>query len=153
MQKLIDALLGQRKLKEYQVGEAKVMMQTLTAGEQAEISRVTGNRGLDYMSQIETSKIPILARSMVSINNVPIDGQPEVREKLRNDPSMAVAQAVEQVLSDMDWSMVEYIFTYCYSDLVQERGKELDSLKNSSRGQSADSSGKSAQNSAQLQPA
>lgn len=151
MQKLVDALLGQRKQKAYQIGSSKVVMQTLTAGEQTDVSRIIGGRNLDFASQAEVAKVPILARSIVSINDVAIDAQPEVREKLRNDPTLISTQAVEMILNDMDWSMVEYLFGSCYSDLVQERAKELDALKNSSRVQSAESSGKSAPSSAQPQ--
>jgi len=153
MQKLVEALLGQRKDKTYQIGSSKVVLQTLTAGEQIEISRIIGSRNLDFASQAEVAKVPILARALVSINDVPIEAQPEVREKMRQDPTLSSVQVVEQVLSEFDWSTIEYIFNYCYSDLVQERAKELDALKNSSRDQSAESSGKSAPSSAQPQPA
>ena len=153
MQKLVDALLGQRKEKTYQIGSSKVVLQTLTAGEQVEISRIVGSRNLDFASQAEVAKVPILARSLIAINDIAIEAQPEVREKMRQDPTMSSAQVVEQVLSEFDWSTIDYIFNYCYSDLVQERAKELDALKNSSRDQSAESSGKSAPSSAQPQPA
>lgn len=153
MQKLVDALLGQRKEKTYQIGSSKVILQTLTAGEQVEISRIIGSRNLDFVSQAEVAKMPILARSLVSINDVAIEAQPEVRDKMRQNPTLTPAQVVEQVLSEFDWSTIDYIFNYCYSDLVQERMKEMDSLKNSSRDQSAESSGKSAPSSVQPQPA
>lgn len=153
MQKLVDALLGQRKEKTYQIGGNKVVLQTLTASEQTEISRIVGSRNLDFASQAEVAKVPILARSLVAINEVPIEAQPEVREKMRNDPTLSSVQVVEEVLGGFDWGTVEYLFNTCYADLVQERAKELDALKNSSRDQLAESSGKSAPSLAQPQTA
>jgi hypothetical protein len=153
MQKLVDALLGQRKQKEYQIGSSKVVLQTLTAGEQTDVSRIIGSRNLDFASQAEVAKIPVLARSLVSINGVVIDAQPEVREKLRGDPMLTSAQAIEQVLSDFDWGIIDHLFSNCYSDLVQDRAKELETLKNSSRDRLAESSGKSAPSSEQPQVA
>ena len=149
MQKLVDALLGQRKQKTYQVGSSRIVLQTLTAGEQTDVSRIIGGRNFDFASQAEIAKIPVLARSLVLINDVGIDAQPEVREKLRGDPMLSPVQAIEQVLSEFDWGIIDHLFSNCYSDLVQDRAKELDALKNSSRDQSAELSGKSAPSSAQ----
>ena len=148
MQKLIDALLGQRKTKAYQIGDSTVMLQTLTAGEQAEIARSIS--GYDLAAQSEAAKVPILARSIVSVNKSPLESHPEVREMLRADPTMQTVRAVEKTIYDLDWGLVDYLFNNCYSDLVTERMKELDSLKNSSRVQQAESFGKSAPSSAKV---
>lgn len=148
MQKLIDALLGQRKTKPYQIGDSTVVLQTLTAGEQAEVAKTIS--GYDFAAQSEAAKVPVLARSIVSINKSPLESHPEVREKLRADPTLPMSQAIEQALLGLDWGVVNYLFSECYSDLVTERAKELESLKNSSRVQQAESSGKSAPSSAKV---
>jgi hypothetical protein len=141
MKKLAEVLLGGRKTKEFKVGESVVLLQSLTAQDQSEINSEAS--GLNALTYLESSKVPTLARSLVEIDKVPIEAFPEVREYLRKDTELKTVQAVEKSLYDMDKENVNLLFSL-YLDLETERQAEREKLKNSSRVQSAESSGKSA---------
>jgi len=140
MKSLAEVLLGQRRNKTVSVGEHKIMYQTLTAGEQAEINRMAS--GLDPYAHIEASKVPTLARSIVSIDGVPLDGLKEVRELLRREPDVQTVVAIERCLYDLDKESINLYYSF-YLELERERAEEREKLKNASRVQSEESSGKS----------
>jgi len=147
MKKLVEVLLGHRRTRNFQLGENKVVLQTITSREQSEISRAVS--GLDLIAQIENLKVPLLARSLVSINDTQIENFPEVREQLRKfsgngaEGNQNVVVAIEQSLYEMEKDSINLLYS-CYLDLEKERVDERDKLKNSLRAQSAESSGKSA---------
>jgi hypothetical protein len=132
MRRLLQVLSGERKQKTFELGDNKIVLQTLTGEEKAEIARMIS--GLDFLAQIENQKIPIVARSLVSINNIPIDNYDEVIQTMRRyeDEKVSILRCIEITLGKMDGEAINLLYSY-YEELEQERVKERELLKNSSR--------------------
>lgn len=146
MIKLVDALLGKKKTKDFSLNGHKYTLQTLSAGEQADIAQLMS--GLDFLAKLERSRIHTVARSLVSIDDVPLDSFSEVREKLRSVPNQTTTEAVEAVIRDMDSQAIADLYDF-YDALMKENLEEREKAKNFSRDQQGVSSGKSVPNSAQ----
>jgi hypothetical protein len=149
MKRLADMLLGGRKTKKIEIQSTKdvIILQSLTAGEQAEIDAQASSSGLNAYAHLEASKIPTLARSIVSMNGQPLENFAEVRDILRNEMTLTPVMAIEKVLKDMDKENINLLFAY-YFDLEKERQDEREKLKNDSRVPRAESFGNSAPSSA-----
>jgi hypothetical protein len=152
MKRLSEMLLGGRRNKTIEIPATKdvVILQTLTGGEQAEIDSQASREGLNAYAHLEASKVPTLARSIVSMNGTPIENFPEVREFMRQDMTLTPVMAIEKAFRGMDKENINLLYAY-YFDLDRERQEEREKLKNASRVPKGESSGNSAQSSAPIQ--
>lgn len=147
MRKLLQVLSGERLTKTFHLGDNEIVLQTLTASEKSELARLVS--GLDFLAQLENQKVPTIARSLVSINKIPIDNYDEVIQNIRKyeDDNVSILKCIELTLGSMDSEAVNLLYNY-YLELEQEKAKEREALKNSSRALTAmqenpDQSGKS----------
>lgn len=138
--KLISALLGETVSKEFPFGKHKVVLRTL---EQDEIDEVMLKVARMDFSMIELQKIPVLARSLVSIDGASVATFQEVRDAIKKNPKTDIVVIIEGVLGKFDQGVINILYNL-YLELLDIVDKERQELKNFSRVQSADPSTESA---------
>ncbi len=136
MEKLASKLFGERLNETFDFGERKVVLQTLTKNEQVEIlKRFTS--GVDYLTQSEAIKVPILAKSIVEIDGTPWDMFDEIRPRLQKDKNAKVEELVEEELGKLPVGVIEVLYGF-YLQLMEKDRIRTDELKNSSKGLTQD---------------
>ena len=137
---LIKALLGEPEEKEFTFGKKKLVLRTLKQSEMNEV--MSGLTRADF-TMLELEKVPLLARSLVSIDGVKVAAFTEIQDAFKKDEKVDVTYAVEKVLEKMDTATINILYSM-YNELVQEASKKKDLLKNASRVQSGGPSTESA---------
>ncbi len=140
---LIKALLGEPEKKEFDFGGKKVVFRTLTQKEMDEVMKDIPRTDL---AMFELEKVPILARSLVSVNGVSISAFSEVQDAINENEKVNVTAVIEKILSKMDTSTVNALYSL-YGELLQEVTTKKNQLKNASRVQSEGPSIESAKSS------
>lgn len=132
---LLEILGGDRKRKEFMFGGKKIVLQTLTQEEQTEIFAQTANF-TNTLHMVTAQRVPILARSIVSVENVPIEQSSEIQckikeeQKNKNSEFVDVINIKEAILNKISTTVIEFLFTK-YLQLKEEHTKEIeDKLKN-----------------------
>ena len=146
MARLVDLLCGYRYEEEFSVGDHKIKMQTLWKEE--EIDVIKSAQGLDMYGAIEAMKVPTLARSIMSIDNVPFSAYQEVMDELKKQKSSGIVivdtvVACEKVLSEMDGGLVDILYSF-YLKLKNRRDEERAKLANFTQPQKPGESSSSA---------
>jgi len=122
---LVDALLGSPEQKEFKFGNGKVILKTLT---QDELNEVMEKLPRMDLSIIELQKVPILARSIVSINGIDIHAFQEVQDAIKKDEKVRISNVIEEVLGKMDTTLINLLYGY-YSELNEYVTKKREELK------------------------
>ena len=122
---LIDVLLGKPEQREYVFGKEKIVFKTLT---QNEVNEVMEKLPRMDLSIVELQKIPLLARSIVSINGVDIHAFQEVQDAIKKDDKVKVVNVIEEILGKMDTTVINLLYSY-YSELNETVSKERELLK------------------------
>ena len=127
---ILSKLFGEKFKKEFEIGGNKVVFQTLSKKEQLQASSV--NAGGDMLYQFDAIKVPILARSIVSINGLGWENCEEVKkivaDKKENKLDINLISIIEQVLGDMDGEIINAFYNH-YLEIVDEHKKEVEKLK------------------------
>ena len=137
MKRLIDVLKGQRYEKDFDVYGANIKLQSLWKNEETLI--YARFQGYDFLSQMELAKVPILAKAVVSIENVAISAYPEIRDIMQKDKGKDISAAMEEFLGNLDAGVVDYLYKL-YMQLKDEREKERLSNSNFSQEQKVEPS-------------
>lgn len=124
--KLFDAIVGDANRKDFKIGNAVFVLKTLT---QRELNEVMLRVTRADITMLELQKIPILARSIISINGVPIEATDEVRQELDKNPGIDPKIAIENVLGNLDSTMLSILYGK-YEDLRDETYQKRLELKN-----------------------
>ena len=120
---LMEALFGEPVKKDFKLGKKVVVLKTLT---QSEMNDVMAKLPRMDLSIIELQKVPILARALVSVDNVAIEAVAEVQDAVKK--KIAVVDAVESVLGSMDTSIINLLYGF-YATLIEEVTKQREELK------------------------
>lgn len=132
METALNKLFGGRATSTYELGGRSIVLQTLTKAEQVDVLR-RETTGLDYMTQAEAVKVPILARSIISIDNTPWEVFADIREELQKDKSIQLVDIVEKKLGELSPGVIEVLYGF-YQELIEKDRIRTDELKNSSKG-------------------
>lgn len=127
MKSIAELLGGTKYEQEFKAGEHAVVLQSLTKGEEMEVLRKA--QGLDFYAQIEASKIPILARSLVQIDKVPVQTYPEFQAEFKKakDGKVNIVEVTEKIFEGMDGGLVDYLYSF-YLQLKEMREKDRATL-------------------------
>lgn len=120
---LMEALFGEPVKKEFKLGNKPLVLKTLT---QAEMNDVMARLPRMDLSIIELQKVPILARALVSVDNVAIEAVAEVQEAVQK--KIPVIDAIEVVLGKMDTSIINLLYGF-YAVLLEDVKKQREDLK------------------------
>ena len=141
MESLIKTLRGETTQKEFSLGaNLKVKLRTLTQEEMDNV--VARTQAQSIVTQGELMKKPVLGYSLMSINNVPMEAFPEVKEAIKKDREKPTNYIVEEVLGKLDAQMCQELYEL-YLELADEVRKERENLKKSSASQQAEPVGSS----------
>jgi len=131
---LLDLLGGTRKKKEIEVSIAdknvKLIMQTLTQEEQVEVFGRVANY-MNTVHMITASQVPTLARSILSINNIPLEQYSEVQsqiqemEKLEPSKPIDINLIKEKCLNKLPETLIN-VFYNKYIQLKSEHTAEIE---------------------------
>jgi len=138
--KLVDVLMGEPEKREFNFGGQKIVLRTL---KQSEMNEIMMRIPRADVTMLELEKIPTLARSIVSINGIPVEMFEEVRELTEGEGKEKTHIAIEKVMSRWDTNTVTILYGI-YIDFKEECYRKKEELKNSSASQSAESSTESA---------
>lgn len=141
MKRLMDVLKGQRYEKEFDVYGIKIKIQSLWKSEEIQI--LTRFQGYDFLTQIELSKVPTLAKAIVSIDNIAVAAYPEIQSILAKNKTNDLVVALEDFLGSLDAGVIDHLYR-CYSELKNDREKERLSNVNFSQEQKEEPSTSSA---------
>lgn len=133
---LVKVLSGEPDQKTFQFGDKKIVFRTL---KQSEMNDVMLRLPRTDLSMIELEKVPVLARSIVSIDGVDIKAFDAVRDALKKNDRADIYIAIEEILGQMDTNIINILYGI-YSDFRDESYKKREELKNASRVQSAEQS-------------
>lgn len=122
----VDALMGKPVEKEFLFGGKKIVLKTLS---QEEMNEVTSNVARMDFSFVELRKIPVLARSLVSIDGISVLAFAEVRDALAKDKTCNTTKVIEDLLVKMDTTLVHILYNF-YTELEDAVIKEKEQLKN-----------------------
>jgi len=122
---LSEALFGLPYEKQFARGKTIIQMKTLSTQDRVEVLRKV--QGLDLYAQTEAMKIPVLARSIMSINGQLLENWNEVRDIKKQFPDMDIVIAKEQALEKMDDGGINIVYQD-YLELVDEATKEREKL-------------------------
>lgn len=132
---LLKTLSGQRESKEFEFGKKKIVLQTLTQEEQTEIFAKTANF-TNMLHMATAQKVLALARSLVSIDNIPIENFDEAQEKIKeeqknnNNKVVDIISIKESVLSKLSTTVIDVLYSK-FIALKEEHTKKIeDILKN-----------------------
>ena len=139
---IFEAILGGRKTKQFELGERKIVLQTLTTQEQNEINKKLSysfpNTSADAVFIAEM--LPTLSKSLVSVVGVPVSNWDDVAKKLKENEKLTVTDAVEEIFSKASQNSISTLFNF-YLQLLEEDRAERDELVNFTQSQKEDSSG------------
>jgi hypothetical protein len=140
-------LLGDRKIKEYRIGEGKsIVLQALSAEEARQVDRIvfTLFPNAAFHMEVNTARVHTLARALVSVNGIPVSQLEDVAKVLsahKNDPKYTPLEAITQILGEQDNESINLLYSL-YLDLEKENREEKEKMKNFYQAQTVDSSGK-----------
>jgi hypothetical protein len=123
---LIEALLGTPQEKEFKYGQMKFTLKTLS---QNEINEIMERLPRMDLSIVELQKVPILARSLVNINDIDIRAFQEIRDAIKENEKVDVVSVIEKILGKMDTTLINILYGY-YTSLNEEISKKREELKN-----------------------
>ena len=123
---LMDALLGKTIEKEFNLGGKSLILRTLT---QTEMNEVMAKLPRMDLSMLEFQKIPILSRSIVSIDKIDKAAFSDIQDAITDKVNkVSVIEAMENMLGKMDTTIINLLYSF-YSLLVEEANKQRESLK------------------------
>ena len=143
---LMTMLSGERKTKKYELAEGKsIVLQTLTAQEKTEVERIVFSLmpNCAFHQEISTSRVYILARSLVSINGIPCQNLDDVAKILSNhkkELGYTPLNAITEVLNSVDDESLNLLYSL-QLNLETEDREEKDKMRNFSLNQKEDTSG------------
>jgi hypothetical protein len=123
---LVKVLSGEPDQKEFKFGDKKIVFRTLR---QSEMNEVMLKMPRTDLTLIELEKIPILARTLVSIDGVDLKAFDEVREAIKKDDKIDVYNVVEDLLSKIDTNVINILYNI-YTEFREESLKKRELLKN-----------------------
>lgn len=136
---LLDVLGGVRKKKEFEVvlggKNIKVVMQTLTQEEQVEVFGRVANF-MNTIHMVTASQVPTLARSIVSIDNIPIEQYSEMQDQIKESEKLYPEKTVdmnllkEKCFNKLPETLINVFYTK-YMTLKNEHVTEIENtIKN-----------------------
>lgn len=111
----------------------KMEFKPLDPQAEVEVSRTSGDAA-NMMEILQRRRLPTLARGITLIDGVPWSDYDEIKQRLRSNPGMTLAQAVEQELSDpgrYSDDVVQIMFE-AYQGFKLRHRENLEALKKSS---------------------
>jgi hypothetical protein len=127
--KLLDVIMGEPEKKEFPYGNQKIVIRTL---KQSELNEIMMRIPRIDATMLELEKIPTLARSMVSVNGMPIEMFEEVRELTEGSEKENTYSAIEKIMSKWDTNTIGLLYGL-YQDFRLECYKKKEELKNNSQ--------------------
>ena len=126
---IIGKLFGERFKKEYSFKGSKIVMQYLTQEEALECSRRAS--GGDVIYQMNSLKVPTLARAIVSMDGIRWEQTDEVIELLKKEENkgLKTVDIVEQLLLKKDSEIVNELYKIYNGQFVDDRRKDIEELK------------------------
>ncbi len=128
---LIDILFGKGKEGIYKIGDVEIKLTTLQLKDREEIENVI--KGMDVLAQTAPYRKAILARSIVSINGIPLISFKEIKssieENQKRNNMVDINIIKEEAISSLDSVLIDYIYENFYLDLVKRRRDEIEAQK------------------------
>jgi hypothetical protein len=146
---LEDLLFKSKTLQDtFTIGKHKILVRTLTGAERKEVwDRPIVRSASGILDKMEFSKIPVLARVIVSIDETPWMARDEIKRILDKNPSRKLEDAIEEFLGSLSNETLNMLYGLYLRVMSKERQaidllkKDLPTLPSETGGESAGVSG------------
>lgn len=143
---LIQMLQGEKKIKKYNLGEGKsIVLSALSAEDVRQVDHIVflqfGNAA--FHVEVNASRVHVLARSLVSVNGIPVSQLEDVAKDLvehKNNPGYTPLESITKILGEQDNESINLLYSL-YLDLESENRTEKEKMKTFSQAPTVVSSG------------
>lgn len=143
VESLVKSLLGERKIKKFLIAEGReVVLHSLIGSEISECDRevYTATPGAGFAIETNAYRVPVLSRSLLSVNGVALQNFPEVQSLMKSNEKLSPQQAIATVLAGLDSETLNVLYSL-YLDLEKENQEEKQKQRNFSSATKGGSSG------------
>ena len=112
--------------KEFNLGEHKVIMRSLTSKELEDIEKIVTFKITNFSNQAvyQIKKIEILARSLVSIDGISLRQFEEVQNEIAKTDNPDLIAIIRKEIESWDASATDILYGF-YNILMEEKAKEF----------------------------
>jgi hypothetical protein len=130
---LKEILFNETTIKNFQISEnTSIVLKSLTTKDKEEINQEVFFKFpncTDVIINLAASRIPILCKSMVSINGIPVQSLDDVQIYLKENKESKVEDAIRNILESFDDELITFYF-YLYTEVVAENKAKKDKYRN-----------------------